>query len=382
MSASEAIQNTAAGKRVLVLGRSPEVLDIVLQELVDYGLHARGTTDVNRATEQFDAGEFDLIAFGRGLADAPSERLKREFTRQSAKARFLHTWAPLAARQIIDMLEGTSRSADVDLDAYCRRIGYRGPRTPTMETLKALHELHPDAIVFEAVDVLLNRGIDLSPGAVDAKLIRSDRGGYCFEQNNLFKRVLTAMGFEVEGLVGRVRWMDQPGAPARPRTHMALRVTVNGEPWLADVGFGGQVPTSPLRMDTTAPQPTRHETFRVIPFGDSLLVQSRLGDRWTSLYELSREPQLDVDFELANWFTATHPSSHFRHGLTAARTTPEARYALLNGRFTIRTPGSGEDRRMLDAEAIEQTLVETFHLPVEPDWRPAIQRAAAAGASQ
>ncbi|MDZ4318640.1 MAG: arylamine N-acetyltransferase, partial [Phenylobacterium sp.] len=49
----------------------------------------------------------------------------------------------------------------IDLDAYFARIGYGGPRTPTLETLRALHLLHPAAIPFEAIDVLLDRGIDL-----------------------------------------------------------------------------------------------------------------------------------------------------------------------------------------------------------------------------
>lgn len=370
---------SVAGARVLVLGRSPEVLETVMQELAALGVAVQGSTEAEHAADRFDAGEFDLIAFGRGLVGPVSERLRRDFARRNPRVRFLDAHAPLAVRQIVDALEGGEPGPPVDLDAYCDRIGYRGPRTPTIETLRALHELHPASIVFEAIDVLLGRGVDLSPAAVDAKMIGSRRGGYCFEQNGLFKRVLTAIGFEVEGLVARVRWMAPAGAPPRPRTHMALRVTVDGEPWLADVGFGGCVPTAPLRMDTVAPQPTRHETFRVIPFGASHLVQARLDGAWIPLYELSREPQLDADYELANWFTATHPTSHFRRSLTVARAMPEARYALLDGRLTVRTPDGRTERRILDAGQIERALSDTFGLPVEPDWRPVIERAAAAG---
>jgi N-hydroxyarylamine O-acetyltransferase len=229
---------------------------------------------------------------------------------------------------------------EVDLDAYCARIGYQGPRAPTIETLRALHEFHPDAIVFENIDVLLNRGIDIAPAAVDAKLIAGGRGGYCYEHNSLFKRVLAALGFQVEGLVARVRWMAPPEAPPRPRTHMALRVTINGEPWLADVGFGNLVPTSPLRFNCTQPQATQHEAFRLRPLGKEVLLEARLGEDWSPVYELSREAQLDVDYTLPNWFTSTHPSSHFRHNLMVARTTPRARYSLLNNRLTVRTPAA------------------------------------------
>ena len=64
-----------------------------------------------------------------------------------------------------------------DLDAYFARIGYDGPRTPSLDVLRALHALHPAAIPFEAIDCLLDRGVDISPAAVDAKLIHRRRGG-------------------------------------------------------------------------------------------------------------------------------------------------------------------------------------------------------------
>jgi N-hydroxyarylamine O-acetyltransferase len=109
------------------------------------------------------------------------------------------------------------------------------------------------------------------------------------------------------------------------------------------------------------------------------LVQSLYDGRWQSLYELSQEPQLAVDYELPNWFTATHPSSHFRHRLIVARTTPEARHSLLNARLTVRTPDGQVERRVLDADGIERALRDVFDLPVEPAWRSIIERAAAAG---
>jgi N-hydroxyarylamine O-acetyltransferase len=131
-------------------------------------------------------------------------------------------------------------------------------------------------------------------------------------------------------------------------------------------------------MDVTEPQPTAHESFRLFPFGDALLIQARLGERWTSLFELSPEPQLDVDFEPPNWLSATHPASHFRHRLIVARTTPEARHTLLDAQLTVRRRDGQTARRTLAPDALEHALREPFGLPVEPAWRPVIERAAAA----
>jgi N-hydroxyarylamine O-acetyltransferase len=272
----------------------------------------------------------------------------------------------------------TNTVPPVDLDAYCARIGYGGPREPTLETLRALQALHAATIPFEAIDVQLDRGVDLSPEAVDAKLIGAGRGGYCFEQNNLFMRVLATVGFSVEGLMGRVRWSRPVDAPPLPRTHMALRVPIDGEPWLADVGFGSCMPTAPLRLSTDAPQPTAHEDFRIRPQGGSQVIEVLRGGEWLPLYDLFPEPQLAVDYELANWYTATHPNSPFRQNLMVSRATPEARYGLLDGRLTVRRADGAVEQRQLDAAQLENALANIFGLPVTSDWRPVIERAVAA----
>ena len=270
-----------------------------------------------------------------------------------------------------------SPTPSVDLDAYFVRIGYEGSRAPTLETLRALHERHPAAIPFEAIDVMLDRGVDIAPEAVDAKLIDAGRGGYCFEHNGLFKRVLASLGFAVESLIARVRWMAPEDAPAQPRSHMGLRVTIDGVPWLADVGFGGCVSSDPLRMDRSEPQPTRHVSFRLLPIAEGLRVEALLGEKWAPLYDVCLDAQHDVDYEPPNWFTATHPDSHFRHHLMVARTTPAAQFALSNNRLTIRRPDSGEVERVLNADELAEVLRDVFDLPVEPSWRPLLERVAA-----
>ncbi|WP_207389163.1 arylamine N-acetyltransferase family protein [Marinobacter halodurans] len=351
-------------------------MQTVLDELKAAHVDAEGTTSPEAAPDNYDARDFDFIALGRGLLGQAGEALKARFRERHPAVQFVDTYAPFAAHQIIEVMN-TRPGPVVDLDAYSRRIGYSGPLHPDLDTLRHLHERHPDAIPFEAIDVLLDRGISIQPDAVDNKLIHAGRGGYCFEHNNLFKRVLETVGFHVEGLSARVRWNAAPGMLPTPHTHMALRVFVDHEPWLVDVGFGGNVLTAPLRMDTTEPQPTQHETFRLVPFGPGLLLQVWMDDQWRPVYELSGEPRVHSDYEMANWYTSTHPGSHFRKNLMVARTTPEARYTLLNGRFSAHLANGDSRRETLDARGIETTLRETFRLPVSPDWHAVIERAAA-----
>jgi N-hydroxyarylamine O-acetyltransferase len=267
----------------------------------------------------------------------------------------------------------------VDLDAYFARIGYAGPRTPELATLRALHARHPAAIPFEAIDCLLDRGVDLAPEAVDAKLIHGGRGGYCFEHNSLFARVLTELGFEVTGLAARVCWNMAPGTEPQPRTHRVNRIEIDGASWLADVGFGGCVLTAPLRLEPHAAQPTAHDAYRLTPTPGGVMQEVEREQGWVPAYDLSLTPCVERDYEMANWFTSTHPTSHFRANLLVARTAPEARYNLLHNRLTIRPAGGAPTREVLDAAGIERTLVETFGLAVEPSWRPLYDRAVAMG---
>ena len=361
--------------RILIIGQDGEVLDLVVDEVRRAGIEVRAIT----AAEADGAlnGLFDLIAFGGAISREQRKSLEQEARFHNPAVRFIRVYAPYAASQLL----AAARNEDVpavDLSAYFDRIGYHGSAEPNLATLRALTELHPAAIPFEAIDVLLDRGIDISPEAVDAKLIERRRGGYCYEQNGLFARVLRAIGFDVESLASHVRWMAEPGTALPPLTHRVLRVTIDGTPWLADVGFGSCVPTAPLRMDVSDPQPTQHDTFRFVRMGPQWLLQALVEDEWRPVYSIAAEPWLENQYEMANWYTSTHPTSHFRHRLIVTRTTPEARHILADGRLTIRRPDGTSDKRYLDAGEIMAALAEIFLLPVEPEWRALAERAAKA----
>src|SRR5579863_5799708 len=87
-----------------------------------------------------------------------------------------------------------------DLDAYLARIGYSGPRTPTLDTLESVHALHPAAIPFENLNPLLGWPVALDADSLHTKMIACNRGGWCFEHNTLFRHALEALGFRVTGL--------------------------------------------------------------------------------------------------------------------------------------------------------------------------------------
>lgn len=239
-------------------------------------------------------------------------------------------------------------SSEIDLAAYFDRIGYAGPAEPTLAALSAIHRLHVAAIPFENLSPLMGDEVPLDLEALQAKLVQGGRGGYCFEHNLLLWAALRQMGFEAQGLGARVLWGAPADAPVRQRSHMALLVRLPEGPFVADVGFGGLTMSAPLALRTDVVQATPHEPFRLLEApGDAYDLQADGGGQWLPLYRFDLCPQLPVDYEPANWFVATHPSSPFPSHLMGARAEPHRRLALFDARFTVREKG---------APAVERTL--------------------------
>lgn len=263
-----------------------------------------------------------------------------------------------------------------DLDAYLNRIGYNGPRSPTLDTLRALQERHTAAIAFENLDVLMDWPVSTDITAIQDKIVRGGRGGWCFEQNRLFSDALRALGFRVTELAARVLWSAGEDAITR-RTHMLMHVDLQGEIFIADVGFGGQVLTGPLRLQPDIEQSTPHEPFRIVRADADFKVQARVGAAWKSLYRFDLQPQFAVDYEMLSYFLATHPSSHFRSTLLVARPLPGLRHGLLNNRLTThRLNGPTEKQVLTSVAEIREALTGVFGLtlPDGPDLDRAIAR--------
>jgi N-hydroxyarylamine O-acetyltransferase len=269
----------------------------------------------------------------------------------------------------------------LDLHAYFRRIGYRGARVPTLDTLRALHALHPQAIPFENLDPLLGRPVRLDLGSLEDKLLRRGRGGYCFEQNVLFGHVLSVLGFRFVGLGARVLWMLPEGGAVPPRSHMLLLLELGGEPYIADVGFGGITLTAPIRLVPNLEQSTPHESFRLLETGGEFILQVKLHDDWRPLYCFDLRQQFPADYEITNWYHSTSPSSQFTKDLIVARPDADRRYALCNMDFTVHHFDGRTERRALRNQAeLRDVLSGPFGLSLPDGADAVLQRLAAEAA--
>ena len=249
----------------------------------------------------------------------------------------------------------------LDLSAYLGRIGWSGaPPTSTSAALRALHEAHVAAIPFENLDVLLGRSIRLDLESLSAKLVTKRRGGYCFEQNTLFLAVLESLGFQAVPLAARVRM----GSPEpRPRTHMLLRVDLTEGPFLADVGFGGDGPLHPVPLEAGPETWAGAAGYRLRREDELWVLEGSAGaGEWTDLYAFTFERQLSADYEMANYYTSTHPHSRFQRNLVVQRSWRDRRVLLLNRERVVRRGRALESTAIRDPEHLLEVLAADFDL--------------------
>jgi N-hydroxyarylamine O-acetyltransferase len=192
--------------------------------------------------------------------------------------------------------------------------------------------------------------------------------------------VLAALGYRVLPLAGRVRF-GLPRDAIAPRTHCFLRVDLPEGPWIVDVGVGRFSPTAALRLELDSAQDTPHEPRRITSEGNwqgfelrspaaRLFHQVYLDDTWHDVYDFTLEPMPEIDRELGNWFTSTHPASHFRSQLSAALATVDGRVTLFNRRLTRRQAGRiTEQRELADPDELLTVLARDFGLEFPPGTR-------------
>lgn len=196
------------------------------------------------------------------------------------------------------------------------------------------------------------------------KLVTGRRGGYCFEQNQLFLRALEALGFEARPLLARVWYGAAPG-DTPPRTHTLNLVALDGREWIADAGFGGSY-TPPLPLVDGAQADTAdgagHRLRSDAEHGWMLEWRGPAEQSWQPQYSFATDPVWAMDLVMANHYTATAYQTRFTSFVVASIAT-EAGFASLLDRRLSRDGGATE---IADAEAWRAALAETFGIHLSP----------------
>ena len=239
---------------------------------------------------------------------------------------------------------------------YLRRIGIeKTDFSADVENLKFLQKQHLVHIPFENLDIHWKRLILLDTKAFDEKIVEEKRGGFCYELNGLFYELLKELGFQSKIISARVFNGKDFGTEY---AHLAILTKVDGEVFLADVGFG-DFTAEPLKFVLDVEQKDENGVFLIRKFDDKYFeVVKKAGENWQSEY-IFKDLERDLtEFEEMCNFQQTSPKSHFTQGKVCSLLLENGRKTLTDKKF-IETRNGEKSETEINSEAEFDRILES-----------------------
>jgi len=244
-------------------------------------------------------------------------------------------------------------------EKYLKRIGAKASESKAdLDFLKTLQKNHLFSVPFENLDIHIGREITLDLGRFYTKIVKDKRGGFCYELNGIFNELLRALGFMTKIVSSRVA--DNEGKFGKEYDHLAIIVDIDGEQYLADVGFGDFV-TEPLLLKLGAEQQDPSGVYRILGFEDDYLeVQKKKSESWERQYAFQNVNRELKEFADMCVFNQTSPESHFTQGKLCSILTAEGRKTLTDKKFIVLKDGTREEAGVGSNREFDEILKREF----------------------
>jgi len=247
----------------------------------------------------------------------------------------------------------------MDIPAYLDRIKYRGPLNRDIETLRQLHVAHLRAVPFENLSIQTGEPIILDDSALFDKIVKRNRGGFCYELNGLFAALLREMDYEVGMLSAQVA--NAAGEFSADFDHMALVVTLD-ERRLVDVGFGDSF-IEPLLIDERDTQIQHGRAYRLDCSDEYLVLMKRADEdtnEWAAQYRFKLKTYSYSDYSERCKFHQTSPDSHFTQNRICSKLTPNGRISVSDTRLIVSENGVRSEYPVTSQAEYEELLRAHF----------------------
>jgi N-hydroxyarylamine O-acetyltransferase len=228
-----------------------------------------------------------------------------------------------------------------------------------------LQTQHLMQLPFSSANVLLGLELSLDDNPLLDRLLVKRRGGYCFEHNKIFFKVLQENAFDVQALMARVLNNQDIDAP---KTHRLTLLTLDGERYAVDVGFGANCPIEPIKIsdqDTVCSDGSRYRVVRN-DRGDYLLQLKKVSGYYT-LYSFDLARYVDPDFEMAHFYSHRHPQAGFVNNLVVSRIIDGERRSIRNRSYQVICGDVIEETGIDSAEQLQALLKKDFEYPLSDD---------------
>lgn len=247
-------------------------------------------------------------------------------------------------------------------ESYLKRINYTGSLEPTLDLLKKLQKKHLFAVPFENLDIHTPVAINLDVDRIYEKIVKNNRGGFCYELNGLFYELLISLGFKARRISARVYNGDDKYSPEFD--HFTIIVNIDNVDYLCDVGFGEFIYEA-LKIDLGKIQIDSGGSYLLDRHKDGYLRVSKVENGEPKPEFIFKDIRRDLDeFEAMCEYHQTSPDSHFMKKRLISRPTENGRITLAGNELKVREGNNVSTKELKSESEFEYELWENFKIKI------------------
>jgi N-hydroxyarylamine O-acetyltransferase len=249
----------------------------------------------------------------------------------------------------------------MNISKYLERIQIYKIQEPSYSFLSKLQLQHLLTVPFENLDIHEGNQIVLDESLLYEKIVSRGRGGFCYELNGLFCRLLRTVGFTAQIVSARV-YMPVRNLFSPEFDHMAILVDL-GDSYLVDVGFGDTF-RKPIAMPDGELEDLSGR-YQIRTDKDQYVLLKHKSDDWQPVYSFTTQPRVISDFEEMSSYNQTSPESHFTQQIICTIPTETGRISLSDDYLTITKGSTKRKIKIISSEHFRLKLQHYFGIQLE-----------------
>ena len=251
---------------------------------------------------------------------------------------------------------------------FRKRIGIPQNKVITFQNLDKVLEKTARSIPFENLCIIENRTKEITKENLTSKILKQYEGGLCYELNSILYLFLLENNLNPTLIRGVTYNHMQQQWSATGNTHVLNLITHNGQTYLVDTGFGGNLPLKPVPLsgETVASSNGEFRVDRVdSEHGDYILYMklNHKSEDWKIGYAFNSKEEIQNITELneVQRIIIDHPASAFNKKPLITKITDKGNITLTDTSFT-QWVDSALNKESVDVKRFKEIRKEYFNL--------------------
>jgi N-hydroxyarylamine O-acetyltransferase len=234
------------------------------------------------------------------------------------------------------------------------------PKKANLDSLNTLIAKHIQLFAFSSINVLLERELSLEKAPLFERVINQNCGGYCFEHNKIFNIVLKELGYEVKTVMARI---VLGGHLINSRTHRVNIISISGQDYLVDVGFGSLGPAGAILVESKFNTVFNFTSYNVFKQDGEFHLQLLKKDTAPlTLYVFDDVRYTEKDCDQGHFYSHKYPEAIFVNNLVVSKILKDKTIHVLNREFFIENGQTKEAFEIQDQEHLSEILGREFNI--------------------